>query len=358
MEDMVTGRPDPAFWQGKRVLLTGQTGFKGSWLMLWLRELGAEVYGMALLGETTPCLFDQLFPTGDVGHFIGDIRDAALVRQRVAQAAPDVVLHLAAQPLVLRSFNDPLTTWQSNVLGSAHILDALKGCERPVAVVMVTTDKVYENREWVHAYRETDRLGGYDPYSASKAACEILIDSYRKSFFADSPVRVASARAGNIIGGGDWSENRILPDLVRAVSQGITLEVRNPAAVRPWQHVLDPLAGYLCLAERLWQDASVAEAFNFGPDTADQQPVRALVEAALQRWPGEWRDASDPDMPHEAGRLMLSTDKARSKLGWHPQFSFDQAVAHTIDWYRAVHEGASPREYTLRQIADFGKVAA
>ncbi|WP_216647196.1 CDP-glucose 4,6-dehydratase [Roseovarius sp. THAF9] len=347
--------PDPGFWQGKKVLLTGHTGFKGSWLMLWLENLKAEVFGMALPCETMPCLFDQLFPDGHPGHHIGDIRDSALVKQRIEQVQPDVILHLAAQPLVLRSYHHPLETWQTNVMGSAHILDAIKGCDRHISVVMVTTDKVYENREWVHAYRETDRLGGHDPYSSSKAACELLVDSYRKSFFADAPVSIATARAGNVIGGGDWADNRIVPDLVRAVARSDDLEVRNPEAMRPWQHVLDPLAGYLILAEKLWHDASLAEGFNFGPDVADQRSVCALVEAALTRWPGTWHDASDPAQPHEAGRLTLTTDKAQTRLRWRPRWSFDQAVAYTIDWYRATHEGASPRDLSLDQIAEFAK---
>jgi CDP-glucose 4,6-dehydratase len=352
---MVTNMLDPGFWQGRKVLVTGQTGFKGSWLMLWLQYLKAEVYGMALPCETTPCLFDQLFPDAAPGHYLGDIRDPALVKQRIKQVEPDVILHLAAQPLVLRSYLDPLETWQTNVLGSANILDALKGCDRRMSVIMVTTDKVYENREWLHAYRETDRLGGHDPYSSSKAACELLVDSFRKSFFAQSPVRIATARAGNVIGGGDWAENRIVPDLVRAIVRGDDLEVRNPEAVRPWQHVLDPLAGYLRLAEKLWDDETLSEAFNFGPDPADQRPVRALVEAALTHWPGEWRDASDSFAPHEAGRLTLATEKARDRLHWRPQWSFDEAVRNTIDWYRALHEGASPRDLSLSQIAEFEK---
>jgi len=352
---MVTSFPDPDFWQGKKVLLTGHTGFKGSWLMLWLEHMKAEVFGMALPCETTPCLFDQLFPDGHLGHYIGDIGDASLMKQRIEQVQPDVILHLAAQSLVLRSYRDPLETWQTNVMGSAHILDALKGCDRRISVVMVTTDKVYENREWVHAYRETDRLSGHDPYSSSKAACELLVDSYRKSFFADAPVSIATARAGNVIGGGDWAENRIVPDLVRAIARGDDLEVRNPEAVRPWQHVLDPLAGYLILAENLWYDASLAEGFNFGPDVADQRPVCALVEAALTRWPGAWYDASDPAQLHEAGRLTLTTDKAQARLQWRPRWSFDQAVAYTIDWYRAAHDGASPRDLSLDQIAEFAR---
>lgn len=350
---MSSALPDPAFWHGKRVLLTGHTGFKGSWLMLWLQSLGAEVSGMALPPDTTPSLFDQLFADGCAGHFIGDIRDADGMRQRVADVAPDVVMHLAAQPLVLRSYRDPLETWETNVTGTANLLEALRGTDRKIAVVIVTTDKVYANREWVHGYRETDRLGGHDPYSASKAACELVVDSFRKSFFAQTDVRIASARAGNVIGGGDWADNRILPDLVRAVAAGRTLSVRNPDAVRPWQHVLDPLAGYLVLAERLWQDADHAQAYNFGPDAADQRPVRALVEAALTHWPGTWEDTSDPSAPHEAGRLTLATDKAQAELGWTPRWPFAQTVAHTIGWYRTVHDGADPRATALAQIAAF-----
>lgn len=344
---------DKEFWRTKKVLLTGHTGFKGSWLMLWLQQLGADVHGMALAPDTEPSLFDQLSLAIDPGHFLGDIRDPALVKARIDEVSPDIILHLAAQPLVLRGYQEPLKTWETNVMGTAHVLDALKGRERPMAVVCITTDKVYENREWVHGYRENDRLGGHDPYSASKAACETVIDSYRKSFFSDGSVRIASARAGNVIGGGDWAENRILPDLAKACAKGQALEVRNPVATRPWQHVLDPLAGYLRLAEALWQGDDVQSAFNFGPDAADQRAVSALVDTALRHWPGDWRDTSDANAPHEAGRLALAIDKAREDLGWMPVWGFDEAVAQTMIWYRGVHEGADPRALTLNQIATF-----
>ncbi len=342
-----------AFWQGKKVFLTGHTGFKGSWLMLWLQQLGADVHGMALAPDTTPSLFDQLNLNQSTGHFIGDIRDAGLVRERIQSVAPDIVLHLAAQPLVLRGYREPLETWATNVMGTAHILDALKDCDRKTAVLCITTDKVYQNREQDHAYQETDRLGGFDPYSASKAACELTIDSYRNSYFSNSPVRIASARAGNVIGGGDWAENRILPDLARAMADGDTLAVRNPYAIRPWQHVLDPLAGYLVLAEALWNGADVTEGFNFGPDASDQRPVRDLVETALSHWPGKWNDLSDPYAPHEAGRLTLSIDKARDVLNWTPVWGFDTAVRQTIEWYRAVHGGDDPLDLTLQHIRAF-----
>jgi CDP-glucose 4,6-dehydratase len=349
--------PSPEFWRGKRVLLTGHTGFKGSWLMLWLQALGADVHGMALAPDTVPSLFEQLFESDTPGHFIGDIREVDTMRTRVTAVRPDVILHLAAQPLVLRSYRDPLETWQTNVMGTAHLLDALKEVDRQMAVVIVTTDKVYENREWLHGYRETDALGGHDPYSASKAGCELVVASYRASFFAHSPVRIASARAGNVIGGGDWAENRIVPDLMRALAKGEALNLRNPGATRPWQHVLDPLAGYLRLAERLWDDAALARAFNFGPGPADQRSVRDLVEVALHHWPGRWQDASDSQAPHEAGRLMLATDLAHAALGWEPVWRFEEAVAHTVDWYRRVHEGEAPRALCEEQIAGFEEAA-
>jgi CDP-glucose 4,6-dehydratase len=325
--------------------------------MLWLRQLGAEVYGMALPPDTTPALFNQLELGRDKGHFVGDIRDADLVRNRMLEVAPDIVLHLAAQPLVLRSYCDPLETWNTNVMGTAHILDALKGVERKMAVVCITTDKVYENDGSGRSFAETDRLGGHDPYSASKAGSELVIDSYHRSFFNDSPVRIASARAGNVIGGGDWAENRVLPDLARAMVSEQVLELRNPSATRPWQHVLDPLAGYLRLAEALWQGEDVAGAFNFGPAAEDERPVRDLVEQALRHWPAQWRDASSTLAPHEAGRLALNTDKARMALGWQPRWTLDVAIEATIDWYKAVHEGADPRVVTTQQIQKFAKEA-
>ncbi len=346
------------FWTGKRVLVTGHTGFKGSWLALWLHELGAEVHGLALAPDTEPALFDQLHLAADMpGHRLGDIRDPDLVRRRVAEVQPDAVFHLAAQPLVLEGYRDPVETWRSNVMGTIHLLEALREHDHPCAAVIVTTDKVYENREWVHPYRECDRLGGHDPYSASKAGCEIAVASFRASFFgADHPVRIASARAGNVIGGGDWAENRILPDIVRALTAGRPVPVRNPAARRPWQHVLEPLSGYLRLAERLLSGAApVAEAYNFGPEVHDVRPVRALVEGALVHWPGgEWQDASDPDAPHEAGLLSLGIERARADLGWAPRWDFETGLARSMEWYRAVHEGADPLALTRRQIAEFG----
>mgnify|MGYP001027206105 CR=1 FL=1 len=342
------------FWQGKRVLVTGHTGFKGSWLSLWLTELGAQVYGVALAPDTDPALFDQLGLAQRLDHRIGDIRQTENLRHRVAEVRPDVVFHLAAQPLVLASYDDPLLTWDTNVMGTAHMLDALRGLDQPCAAVMITTDKVYENREWCHPYRESDALGGHDPYSASKAACELVISSYAKSFFAGSGVRVASARAGNVIGGGDWAENRIVPDIVRALSRGQAVPVRNGRARRPWQHVLEPLSGYLRLAEALSGSQDVASSYNFGPEAADVRPVSDLVAVALQHWPGEWQDRSNPDAPHEAGLLSLGIELARSDLGYSPRWDFAQAMEQTMGWYRAVLDGASALDVTRAQIRAFG----
>jgi CDP-glucose 4,6-dehydratase len=348
------GRGVSGFWAKRRVLLTGHTGFKGAWLALWLRQKGADVHGLSLTPNSSPSLFDQLGLAGQIGHRIGDIRAPQLVADYLYGVDPEVVFHLAAQPLVRHSYRAPLETWETNVMGTVHLLEAVRVRGAHCAVVVVTTDKVYENKEWVYAYREEDRLGGHDPYSASKVACELAVDSFRRSFLADGQVMLASARSGNVIGGGDWSEDRILPDLARALARGEALELRNPHAIRPWQHVLDSLAGYMNIAERLWGGSTDVEtAFNFGPDAADRHSVRALVEEALGNWPGTWREASDPDAPHEAGQLSLATDKARAILGWAPRWGFEEAVRRTVCWYREVHEGADPRQVSLAQIAAF-----
>lgn len=343
------------FWAGKRVLVTGHTGFKGAWLCDWLLSLGADVSGFALPPEAHQRLFGDLGLPGRMDHATGDIRDAAALSARVSRVRPDVVFHLAAQPLVLASYDDPVGTWATNVMGSAHLMQALRALDAPCAVVMVTTDKVYENREWVHPYREDDRLGGHDPYSASKAAMEIAVASWRRSFFQGHPVRMATARAGNVIGGGDWAENRIVPDIVRALAEGKPVAVRNPRAVRPFQHVLEPLSGYLRLAERLaTAPEGLGEAYNFGPEPADLMNVRALVEAALTHWPGRWEDASDPAARHEAGLLSLGIEAARHDLGYVPRWNSARAVEATLTWYRRAQDGADPSALVAADIAAFG----
>ena len=347
---------DPAFWRGKRVLVTGHTGFKGSWLSLWLTMLGAKVFGYALAPEPGPSLFRQLRMEPDIDHCIADMRDPAGVDARVIKVQPDVVFHLAAQPLVRKSYTEPVDTWHTNVLGTVHLLDALRRADRPCSAVIVTTDKVYENREWVHPYRETDRLGGHDPYSSSKAACELAIESWRRSFFgAGSPVRIASARAGNVIGGGDWSIDRIVPDLARSLSADRPVVVRNPASVRPLQHVLDPLAGYMLLAEKLTgQDDPVYQSsFNFGPDPSGCCCVRQLVEFAFKHWPGAMEAPPDSVDHHEARLLSLTISKAHAVLGWNPTWGLEEAIERTIRWYRAEAGGTDAREITIGDIAHF-----
>ncbi len=343
---------NPSFWAGRRVLLTGQTGFKGSWLLLWLLELGAQVWGYALEPEPGPNLFRLLEPDlqayPDFRQRFANLVDSHALSDWVREAQPEVVLHLAAQPLVRRSYVDPLGTWATNVMGSLQVLEALRPLSHPCAVVMVTTDKVYENREWLHGYRETDHLGGHDPYSASKAAAEIAIASWRSSFCGSARhqtphLSIATVRAGNVIGGGDWAADRILPDAMRSLANGEPIRVRNPEATRPWQHVLEPLGGYLQLAEALALDPHPpCEAFNFGPPLESNRPVRDLVETILQYWPGRWDDQSEPASPHEAGLLHLQIDKAHHRLGWRPRWSYATTIARTVGWYRAVQEGERP----------------
>jgi CDP-glucose 4,6-dehydratase len=345
-----------AFWAGKRVLLTGHTGFKGSWLALWLSSLGARVSGYALEPDTSPSLFEQLNLHDEINHCIADIRDLAVLRCRMAHVRPDVVFHMAAQPLVRRSYAEPVLTWQTNVMGTAHLLDALRDADHPCAVVIVTTDKVYENHERLHAYRETDRLGGHDPYSSSKAACELAVDSWRNSFFrSGSPVRIATARAGNVIGGGDWAEDRIVPDLARAIAAGKPLVVRNPDSVRPWQHVLDPLSGYMQLAERLFtsDDPQYQSAFNFGPDAFGARTVRDLVDLAFTAWPGTLEAPPAGPAHHEAQLLTLANTKAKHALGWEPQWGFEEAVHETVSWYRAADTGQCMKSLTMANIERF-----
>jgi CDP-glucose 4,6-dehydratase len=349
-----------SFWSGRRVLLTGHTGFKGSWLLLWLHQLGARVWGYALEPEGIPSLFSELALdtcAGDgVEHQIGDLADLDALKDLVQRCQPEVVLHLAAQPLVRRSYEDPLGTWATNVSGSLHVLEALRALRHPCAVVMVTTDKVYENREWAYGYREPDRLGGYDPYSASKAAAEIAIASWRQSFCGTGVhqipyLRIATARAGNVIGGGDWAADRIVPDAMRALAVGEPIGVRNPLATRPWQHVLEPLGGYLRLAEALALEPNPpCEAFNFGPALASNRPVHELVSSMLIHWPGSWLDQRDPGAPHEANLLHLQIDKAHHRLGWQPCWDYHSTVQRTVEWYHRHHLGSSAMDCCLADL--------
>lgn len=351
--------PDPRFWSGKRVFVTGHTGFKGAWLWLWLRHLGAIPTGFALAPDTEPSLW-RLIAEGEAAgagrSVIGDIRDAATLLQEMQEAEADIVLHLAAQALVRRSYAEPMETFATNVIGTANVLQGVRGCPTVKAVVSVTTDKCYLNREWVWPYREDDPLGGYDPYSASKACTEIVTAAWRRSFLAGSGVAVATARAGNVIGGGDWSLDRLVPDCIAAMTRGVPVVVRNPDATRPWQHVLEPLSGYLVLAERLHACArnggpDVAEAWNFGPEPSDVRPVATLADRLVALWGdgARWVCSGDGG-PHEAGLLALDASKARARLGWRPRLGLDEALAWTVDWHRRRSTGEDARDLVLEQI--------
>ena len=348
--------PDPAFWAGRRVFLTGHTGFKGSWLALWLQSLGAEVHGYALAAPTAPALHAEARVADGMTAVEGDVRDPDAVRRAMVAARPEIVLHLAAQPLVRLSYAEPVATYATNVMGTVHVLEAARGLDGVRAIVNVTTDKCYENREWVWGYREDEPMGGFDPYSNSKGCSELVTSAYRRSFLArPGGPALASARAGNVIGGGDWAADRLVPDILRAFERGEPVVVRNPHATRPWQHVLEPLGGYLLLAERLCRDGqAVAEAFNFGPREDDARPVRWIVERMAERW-GEdagWR-LDGGDHPHEAGYLKLDISKARHRLGWQPRWGLATALDHIVAWHRAWLAGDDMRALCLAQIADY-----
>ncbi|MCX6966044.1 MAG: CDP-glucose 4,6-dehydratase [Verrucomicrobia bacterium] len=341
---MTTRLPDPAFWLGKRVFVTGHSGFKGAWLSLLLERLGAETSGFSLQPNSQPSLCELIRINESQVHDWVDIRDSSVLMDRIASFRPDIILHLAAQPLVRRSHREPLETFTTNVNGTLHVLEVARACASTQAVIVVTTDKVYRNSEQGHAFVENDALGGLDPYSASKAAAEMVVNSYRHSFFAPEGKALAAARAGNVIGGGDWSEDRILPDAVRAWGNGGSLEVRNPEATRPWQHVLEPLCGYLCLAETIFQNPSAATDFNFGPEPQDIATVRDVVEIAREAFGrGEVAWGVRRDSLHEAKTLSLDNSKAKKALGVTSIWNLRTAVERTMRWYRRQLEGEDAR---------------
>jgi CDP-glucose 4,6-dehydratase len=345
---------DAAYWRGRRVLVTGHTGFKGAWLSLWLDRLGARVTGVALPPATEPNLFTLARVASGLESHYCDLRDAEAVARIVAAARPEVVFHLAAQPLVRAGYRDPLGTFASNVLGTAHLLDALRGVDSVTTVVAITTDKVYRSREDGVPHGEDDPLGGYDPYSASKAACELVVASYRDAFLAAQGVRVATARAGNVIGGGDWSEDRLIPDAVRAWQAGQVFEMRRPDAVRPWQHVLEPLAGYLVLAERLKTQPDLVGAYNFGPRTDEAATVREVVELARAAFGrGDVRFPAAVRGPHETAELLLDTRKVEARLEVAPRWGLAEAVRRTMEWYRRVLAGGDARSLCEAEIASY-----
>jgi CDP-glucose 4,6-dehydratase len=352
------------FWDGKCVFVTGHTGFKGSWLSLWLQRLGAKVTGYSLEPPTEPNLFGVARIAAGMNSIQGDVRDFAGLQAAMTAARPEIVFHLAAQSLVRRSYELPLETYTTNVIGTANLLQAVRAADTVRAVVAIATDKCYDNREWDWAYREIDRLGGCDPYSSSKACAEFVVSAYRSSFFppqryADHRVSIASARAGNVIGGGDWARDRLVPDIVRALSGGRRVKIRNPQSTRPWQHVLEPLRGYLILAERLYEHgAQYGDAWNFGPEYSDLQPVEWVVRRLAELWGPEaqW-EADSGEHPHEAQMLRVDWSKAAARLGWRPLLRLSEALEMTVAWYKAWTQQKDMRTITTQQIEYYGNVA-
>jgi CDP-glucose 4,6-dehydratase len=351
---------NPRFWTGKRVFLTGHTGFKGGWLSLWLQNLGAEVTGYALAPGADPNLCELARVDEGMTSHIADIRDLPTLTAAVQGAKPDIVFHLAAQPLVRESYRNPVETYATNVLGTVHLLEAIRQTPSVRAVVNVTSDKCYENREWHWGYREEEAMGGYDPYSSSKGCAELVTSAWRRSYFASDPqaqhgAALASARAGNVIGGGDWAEDRLIPDLLRAFQKEQPAVIRHPNAIRPWQHVLEPLSGYLLLAEKLYEEGSAyAEAWNFGPSEDDARPVHWIAERLAQHWGGNARWIHEAgNHPHEAHWLKLDCAKARARLHWKPRWSLAQTLERIVEWHRQHQAGADLCALTLQQIQEY-----
>ena len=352
----------PDFYRGKTVLVTGHTGFKGGWLVSWLKTLAAQVIGFALPPDAQPNLFEAAFVGRDMTSTLGDIRDLDAVTRLFQRHSPEIVFHNAAQPLVRRSYREPVATYATNVMGTVHLLEAARHTPSVKAIVVITSDKAYDNREWFWPYREEDAMGGHDPYSSSKGCTELVSAAYRNSFFSQpGTARIATARAGNVIGGGDWSEDRLIPDMVRGVASGKPVVIRRPDSIRPWQHVLEPVRGYLMLAQKLIEDGSeFAGPWNFGPRDEDAITVADLANRVISRWKsGSIKIESDPNAPHEAQFLRLSTAKARTRIGWEPQLTLDQAIEWTIDWYQNYYQNPrSAPEITNRQIHDYSRMAS
>jgi CDP-glucose 4,6-dehydratase len=347
---------NPDFWRGKRVFLTGHTGFKGSWLSLWLQSMGAELHGLALTPPTTPNLFEVANVASDMASTIGDIRDYETVRATMAAFKPDIVIHMAAQPLVRLSYSEPVATYATNVMGTVHVLEAARHAGSVRAIVNVTTDKCYENKEWAWGYREDEPMGGYDPYSNSKGCSELVASAYRRSFFQAKGIALASARAGNVIGGGDWALDRLVPDILQAFEKNQPVVIRNPNATRPWQHVLEPLSGYLALAERLYAEngQQFAEGWNFGPHDDDARPVQWIVEHLVNSWGNgaSWQ-LDGGEHPHEANYLKLDISKAKARLGWTPSWHLGMALEKITTWHHAWLAGKNMQQLCQQQIAEY-----
>jgi len=346
---------DKGFWKGRRVFVTGHTGFKGSWLCLWLHELGAQVKGFALEPPTTPSLFNEARVAELVESEIGDIRDLERVTQGIHDFQPDILIHMAAQPLVRYSYDAPIETYAVNVLGTAHVLEAAKTCGSIKSVVSITTDKCYENKEWVWAYRENEPMGGHDPYSSSKGCAELVTASYRRSYYEEKGIGLASARAGNVVGGGDWALDRLIPDILRAFEKDQPVVIRSPNAVRPWQHVLEPLSGYLALAQCLYEKPDdFAEGWNFGPNEEDAKPVSWILDRIVDAWPGSsWQLDQASNNPHEANYLKLDISKAKSKLDWQPTWDLKHTLEKIVKWHRAWLSSDDMQVFSKNEINEF-----
>lgn len=347
------------FWRNKKILVTGHTGFKGTWLSLLLHSMGAKVFGFALPPQTNPNLFELTHLSEDMDSYFGDIRDFNSLSSFIKSNNPEIVFHLAAQSLVHYSYHNPIETYATNVMGTVHILEALRQINSARVMVNVTSDKCYDNREWVWGYRENDPMGGWDPYSSSKGCAELVTEAYRRSYFSNSDTQLvlATARAGNVIGGGDWAANRLIPDFMRSVFSGETLLIRNPTSIRPWQHVLESLSGYLLLAERLWLEGEkFTGGWNFGPLDEDSKPVKWIIEYLIKLWgdPVLW-DIDQKDHPHEMHTLKLDISKARLKLKWHPQWSLAKSLQAVVEWYKAYYQNLNIRELMLKQIIEYKK---
>jgi CDP-glucose 4,6-dehydratase len=345
---------DVSFWQGKRVYLTGHTGFKGSWLALWLADMGVTVKGYALSPPTTPSLFEEAKVTEKIESHIGDIRDFETLKTSMQSFNPDILIHMAAQPLVRLSYKEPLETYETNVMGTAKVLEAARSCSNLKSIVSVTTDKCYENKEWVWGYREDEPMGGYDPYSSSKGCAELVTSAYRRSFMQEQGIGLSSARAGNVIGGGDWADDRLIPDILRAFEKKQPVIIRNPASTRPWQHVLEPLSGYLVLAQNLYQNPEgFAEGWNFGPDEDDAKPVDWILSHMVQSWQGSSWELDKNAQPHEAGYLKLDISKAKSCLNWHPTWRLERTLSKIIEWHQSWLNKEDMQDKCLEEIQDY-----
>lgn len=356
---------NPDFWRGKKVFVTGHSGFKGSWLSLWLHEMGAIVKGYSLPAPTTPSLYEEAQIGGCVESEEGDIRNFEQLRKSISLFQPEIVFHMAAQPLVRLSYDDPIGTYSTNVMGTVHLLEAVKQVGGIKAVVNITSDKCYENREWVWGYREEEAMGGYDPYSNSKGCAELVASSYRQSFFnedkyEDHGCALASVRAGNVIGGGDWADDRLIPDMLKAFSNGDAVEIRSPHAIRPWQHVLEPLSGYITIAEHLYENGTeYAEGWNFGPREDDAKPVQWIVENLVHQWgKGASWYLSEGEHPHEAHYLKLDCSKARMRLNWQPVWGLEETLNRIVVWQKAWLNGEDIKQHTLNEIKEYMKARA